>query len=194
MGAVGMGAAYGTRGLPGLPQMGVSLKNSNRLSGELVPGEPMEIPVDEWEAIKNKPAEPFQVTIPYIKDFNNNGYLIARFFTTTPDGVKYWKLAGRSPLDIDESLKKFIIYFRRKYSVQGEFSRILSSTVDSIKQELEEVEEFIDKLNSKLYAATDNFRDRDIQVIELLEDRKKQLLEQIDAALRVEALGFKTTK
>ena len=194
LGAAGMGAAaYSSRrgqpGLPGLPE-GIPMSSYEKLRGEVVPGEAIEISSDEWEAIRDKPNEPFQATIPFIKDFKT-GFLIARFFTQSPDGYKYWKIAGTTPNNINNSIKKFITYFERMYSVQGSFNTVVLSTIKDTKVELETIEGHIETLKNKMGSVKTDDINKDIQVIELLEDRKRNLLEELDAAIRIKGLGFK---
>ena len=172
--------------MPGLPHRGISSISNNATQGLKLPGTPIQISPSQYRA-QSQELEPYVISFPPKLD-TESGLFVAYFTAEVGDGYNYYKVYGQTPQDIEETVHQFQATQSAKFSPQGEFNTVLNKTEKGVKNNIEELDEQLDKLKNEFGRASNNEKKKNSQIIELLQDRREQLTGQLNASIRVKAL------
>jgi len=177
--------ATSRRSMPGLPAS-ISSISANNTRGIKLPGKAIEISPKEYKA-ESLELDPYVISWPPKLD-TESGLLVAYFTAQVGDAYKYYKIYGQTPQQIEEYVNSFHAEMNAEYSPQANFNTSLNKTTKEVKNSIETLDLQIDKLKGSFKKAPANAKQKNAQIIELLEDRRERLTGELNAALRVAAL------
>ena len=172
--------------MPGLPHRGNASISNDATHGLKLPGTPIQITPNQYRA-QSQELEPYVISFPPKLDAES-GLFVSYFTAEVGDGYNYYKVYGQTPADIEETVHNFQAIQTAKFSPQGEFNTALNKVEKGVKNNIEELDEQLDKLKNEFERASNNEKKKNSQIIELLEDRRERLTGELNATLRVKAL------